>query len=82
MDSAAIKTEFEAAVATARHALEEYRKEPVRVSKRGAPTASVYFRIWRDASDIAIKWHRQLQAEPEESLDDTIDRILREEDAS
>lgn len=75
-----VKTEFEAAVATARHALEEYNKEPIRLSKRGAPTASVWFRIWRDASDVAIKWHRQLREEPEESVQDTIDRILSEDD--
>jgi hypothetical protein len=36
--------------------------------------------VWRDSSEIAQRWHRQLQTEPEPSLDDTIDRILRGEE--
>jgi hypothetical protein len=71
-----ITAEFEAAVATANHALEKFNKEPLVDSKRGGPRISPWFRVWRDASEVAQRWHRQLQAEPEPSVDDTINRIL------
>jgi hypothetical protein len=71
-----IQGEFEAALATARHALEQFNAEPLIDSKRGGPRLSPWFRVWRDSSEVAQRWHRQLQEEPEPSLDDTIDRIL------
>lgn len=72
-----IQTEFDAAVATARHALAELNKEPLVDSKRGGPRLSPWFRVWRDSSEIAQGWCRQLREEPEESVEDTIDRILK-----
>jgi hypothetical protein len=70
-----VKAEFDAAIATARHALEQYRKEPILHSKRGAPTPTAWFRIWRDASEVAARWHRQMQTEGP-SFDDELDEIL------
>jgi hypothetical protein len=75
-----IKTEFEAAVATARHALEQFNEEPLVDSKRGGPRPSPWWRVYVQASEVAQRWHRQLQADPEPSIDETIDRILREDD--
>jgi hypothetical protein len=74
-----IQTEFDAAIATARNALEKFNAEPFVPAKRGTQL-SPWFRVWRDSSEIAQRWHRQLREEPEPSLDDTIDRILRGED--
>jgi hypothetical protein len=68
--------EFHAALGVARQALEEFQREPLVASKRGGPRLSPCFRIWRDASEIAQRWHRQLREEPEPELDDVIDRIL------
>jgi hypothetical protein len=70
-----IKSEFDAAIATARHALEQFRAEPFVESKRGTQL-SPWFRVWRDSSEVAQRWHRQLREEPEPSLDDEIDRLL------
>jgi hypothetical protein len=71
-----IKAEFEAAVATARHALEQFNKDPLVDSKRGGPRLSPWWRVWVQASEVAQRCHRQLQAEPEPSIDDEIDRLL------
>ena len=71
-----IQAEFEAAVATARHALEQFNAEPLIDSKRGGPRLSPWFRVWRDASEVAQRWHRQLREQPEPEVDDIIDRIL------
>jgi hypothetical protein len=49
-------------------------------SKRGGPRCSAWFRVWRDASEVAQRWHRQLQQEPEPPIDDIIDRILSGDD--
>ena len=72
-----IQQEFDTAVATARHALEEFNKEPFVPAKRGTQL-SPWFRVWRDSSEIAQRWHRQLREEPEPSIEETIDRILGE----
>jgi hypothetical protein len=77
-----IKAEFDAAVATARHALREFNKEPLVPSKRGGPRLSPWFRAWKESSELAQRWHRQLQQQPEPGVDDVIDRILRGEGAS
>jgi hypothetical protein len=74
-----IDTEFNTAVATARHALEQFNAEPLVASKRGGPRLSPWFRVWVQSSEIAQRWCRQL-ARPDLmlSIDDEIDRILRE----
>jgi hypothetical protein len=71
-----IKTEFEAAVATARHALEQFNAEPLVSSKRGGPRPSPWWRVYVQASEVAQRWLRRLEAEPEPSMDDEIDRLL------
>jgi hypothetical protein len=77
-----VQGEFEAAVATARHALEQFNTEPLIPSKRGGPRLSPWFRVWVQASEVAQRWHRQLRDEPEPSIGDTIDRILEGEGAN
>jgi hypothetical protein len=77
-DISEIKTEFDAAVAAARHALEQFNAEPLVASKRGGPRLSPWWRVWVQASEVAQRWHRQLQAEPEPSIDDELDRLLGE----
>lgn len=74
-----VKTQFDSAVAVARDALERFNSEPLVDSKRGGPRLSPWFRVWRDSSEVAQRWHRQLQQEPEPELDDVIDEILRGE---
>ena len=72
-----VQTEFEAALATARHALEQFNAEPMVLSKRGGPRTSPWFRCWKEASEVAQRWHRQLELDkPEPSIDDEIDRLL------
>lgn len=73
------KTEFQSAIATARDALERFNEEPLVASQRGGPRLSPWWRVWVQASEIAQRWHRQLQPEPEESIDDTIDRLLADD---
>jgi hypothetical protein len=73
-----VQGEFEAAVATARHALEQFNEEPLIASKRGGPRLSCWWRVYVQASEVAARWHRQVREE-EPSLDDTIDRILRDD---
>jgi hypothetical protein len=71
------KAEFQSAIATARHALEQFRVEPIVSSKRGGPRLSPWWRVWVQASEVAQRWHRQLELEkPEPSIDDELDRIL------
>ena len=74
-----IEIEFQTAIGTARHALEQFNAEPLVDSKRGGPRLSPWFRVWIQASEIAQRWHRQRELEPEPSIDDEIDRLLRGE---
>jgi uncharacterized protein (DUF736 family) len=72
-----IETEFNTAVATARHALERFNAEPMVPSKRGGPRVSPWFRVWVQSSEIAQRWHRQLARERDDpSIDDELDRLL------
>jgi hypothetical protein len=73
-----IKTEFEAAIATARNALEQFNAEPLVDSKRGGPRLSSWWRVYVQASEVAQRWHRQLRDEPEPSVDEVIDQLLSE----
>jgi hypothetical protein len=73
-----IKTEFDTAVATARHALEEFQKEPLVASKRGGPRLSPWWRVYVQASEVAQRWCRQLKRDQlGPSFDEELDRILR-----
>jgi hypothetical protein len=56
-----IETEFNAAIATARHALDQFSAEQMVASKRGGPRLSPWFRVWVQASEVAQRWQRQLQ---------------------
>jgi hypothetical protein len=71
-----VQVEFEAAIAQANNALEEFSKKPLVDSKRGGPRLSPWWRVYVQASELAQRWHRQLQAEPEPELDEVLDRIL------
>jgi hypothetical protein len=71
-----IETEFQTAIATARHALEQFNKEPLVASKRGGPRLSPWWRVYVQASEVAQRWHRQLPPQPEPTIDETIDRLL------
>jgi hypothetical protein len=74
-----VRAEFETAVATARHALEQFNTEPMVPTKRGGPRLSPWWRVWVQASEVAARWHRQLElGKEEESIDDAIDRLLGE----
>ncbi len=74
-----VKAEFESAVEVARGALARFREEPMVPSERGGPRLSPWFRVWRDASEVAQRWHRRLeQSRPEPNLDEEIDRLLDE----
>jgi predicted kinase len=66
MDDARI--EFETAVEVSRDALAAYRADP---SPRN-------FRIWRDASEVAIKWCRaqRLNSSQEDRSDDELQALL------
>jgi hypothetical protein len=70
-----VKAEFEAAIATARHALEEFNREPLVGTKRGHDTLSPWWRVYIQASEIAQRWHRQL-GEEIPAIEDELDRIL------
>ena len=72
------QTEFQAALATARYALAQFNAEPLVASKRGGPRLSPWFRTWVQASEVAQRWHRQLD-KSEPSIHDEIDRLLAEE---
>jgi hypothetical protein len=69
-----VKAEFDAAIATARNALEQFNAEPFVPAKRGTQL-SPWFRVWRDSSEIAQRWCRQLREEVP-SFDDELDEIL------
>jgi hypothetical protein len=71
-----VKAEFEAAIATARHALEEFNREPLVRTKRGHDTLSPWWRVYIQASEVAQRWHRQLGEELAPSFEDELDRIL------
>jgi hypothetical protein len=73
------QTERDSAIATARHALQQFNAEPLVPAKRGGPRLSPWFRVWVQASEVAARWHRQLELEkPEPSIDEELDRILGE----
>jgi cell division septum initiation protein DivIVA len=75
------QTEFQRALATARHALEQFNAEPLVASKRGGPRLSPWFRVWVQASEVAQRWHRQQSRRPDPTLGDldtVIDEILSE----
>jgi uncharacterized protein (DUF736 family) len=74
-----IQTELDSAIATARRALEQFNAEPLVPAKRGGPRLSPWFRVWVQASEVAARWHRQVELEkPEPSIDDELDRLLGE----
>jgi hypothetical protein len=56
MTASEIKPQFDAAVATARLALEEFRKEPLITAKRGGPRLSPWWRVYVEASQVAARW--------------------------
>jgi hypothetical protein len=58
-----VETEFQSAVATARHALEQFNAEPMVASKRGGPRLSPWWRVWVQSSEVAQRWHRQREPE-------------------
>ena len=69
MDDLDAKTELETAISVARNALEDWKVDPTPAK----------FRVWRDASELAIKWHRacRLGAGGESGDKDELDAILR-----
>jgi hypothetical protein len=71
-----IQQEFETAIATARHALEQFNREPKIPSKRGGPRLNPWWRVYKESSEVAQRWHRQLDHDP--SIDEEIDRLLSE----
>ena len=66
MDQA--QTEFATALDMARRGREMWLENPVPAN----------FRIWRDASETAIRWHRTLRlaGKGRDSPEDELDRIL------
>lgn len=73
-----IQAQFDTAIATANNALEQFNAEPLVDSKRGGPRLSPWWRVYVQANEVAVRWHRQLREQPEESVDDVIGRILGE----
>jgi hypothetical protein len=71
-----VQTEFEAAISTARHALEQFNAEPLIASKRGGPRLSPWWRVYVQSSEVAQRWHRQLPPGREPTIDEELDRIL------
>ena len=63
----AVEIEFRSALEVARDALECFNAEPLIDSKRGGPRLSPFFRVWREASEIAARWHRQMDRAEDES---------------
>ena len=57
---------YQAALEMAEGARERYNDEPT----------AERFRIWRDASEIAIKWNRAVRPEDRDG-EDEFDRLLR-----
>ena len=74
-----VETEFQSAIAVARHALAQFNAEPMVESKRGGPRLSPWFRTWVQASEVAQRWHRQREPQPPASIEETIDRLLAPE---
>ncbi len=74
----AIKTEFDAALEVARHALEMFNAEPLVPSKRGGDRLSPWWRVWKEASEVAQRWLRQMAKPAQLSWDDSaLDELLR-----
>jgi hypothetical protein len=74
-----VQAEFDSAIATARHALEQFRAQPQVSSQRGGPRLSPWFRVWVQASEVAARWHRQLASERDEpTIDDELDQLLKD----
>jgi hypothetical protein len=73
-----VETEFQSAIAVARHALEQFNAEPLVESKRGGPRTSPWFRVWVQASEVARRWHKQLPEKPPPTIDEELDRLLGE----
>jgi integrase len=69
-----IETEFRSAIATARHALEQFNEEPLVASKRGGPRLSPWWRVRVQASEVAQRWHRLLLEQPRDRFYATLDR--------
>jgi hypothetical protein len=83
MNDDTAKTEFESAVAIARYALEQFNLAPLVESQRGAPRISSWWRVYREASELAVRWHRELRAlKPAEVTwsDAELERLLGESD--
>jgi hypothetical protein len=79
--SETVQTEFESAISVARLALERFNEAPLVESKRGAPRVSSWWRVYREASELAVRWHRELRAlQPDETrwLDAELDQLLKE----
>jgi hypothetical protein len=78
-----VEAEFQTALATRRHALEQFKAEPMVASKRGSPRLSPWWRrVYKEASEVAQRWHRQLRnGKPEQNgrpYDEELDRLLDE----
>jgi hypothetical protein len=74
-----VRAEFETAVAVARQALEEFNREPLVPSKRGGSRVSSWWAVYRQASEIAQRWHRKLRTmtPPQATCSDAeLDRLL------
>ena len=73
-----IKEQFSEAVEIARFALAEARKQPTVRTKRGADRPNPMFRVYADASMVAIRWARELRARGDDAptLDEELDRLL------
>jgi hypothetical protein len=79
MTKSDIQAEFIAAIEVARRSLEEYQRQPMVPSKRGGDRISPYWQAYREASHIAWRWARLLDADPEaESEFDLLDQVLEE----
>ena len=75
-----VETEFETAIAMARYALEQFRREPLVQSQRGAPRLNAWWLAWRQASEVAQKWYREPDhPKTEPSFEHELDRLLAEE---
>jgi hypothetical protein len=72
------KTEFDSAVAVARRALKEFNREPLVQSKPGGPRLSPWWRVYVEASGVAVRWCRQMKRDDlGPSFDEGLDRMLR-----
>jgi hypothetical protein len=59
-ETSEIKTEFDSAVAVARRALKEFNRDPLVPSKRGGLRLSPWWRVYVEASGVAVRWYRQI----------------------